>query len=180
GVGLAHVRFPIEDPERLLVDDGAAGAGGAGVHGGAVLEGQARLRPARLVPGGADGARDLPTVRVEDVRVLAFAAVVVVQDRELSAVNRHQIVDRDPGDDRHDRVDLHQGLPAVLIDPQGRGHRPLRADVAERRAVWAVEYAGPGVCSKRWVNSDAPEIGVGDSGGVDAEHALVRDPGQPG
>src|SRR5699024_10005723 len=179
GVGLAHVRFPVEDPERLLVHDGAAGAGGAGVHGGAVLQRQARLGTTRLVPGGTDGAWNLATVRVEDVRVLAFAAVVVVQYRELSAVNRHQIVDRDPGDDRHDRVDLHQGLPAVLIDPQGRGHRPLRADVAERRAVWAVESAGPGVCSKRWVKRVAPEIGVGDSEGVEAERAQVRDPGKP-
>src|SRR5699024_4144730 len=115
---------------------------------------------ARLVPRGAHGAGDLPTVRVEDVRLLALAAVVVVQHPELGAVDRHQVIDRDAGDDRHDRVDLHHRLPTVLVDPHRRGHLPFGADVAERGTVRTFEAAGPGVSNEGRVVGVAPEVSV--------------------
>src|SRR5690625_6382117 len=47
--------------------------------------------------------------------LLALAAVVVVQHPELSAVDRHQIIDRDAGDDRQDRKSTRLNSSHVAI-----------------------------------------------------------------
>ena len=92
-VDAAEVGFAVADAEGEVVDVGDARAR-VGVS--ALREGHVLVRGGALalLPGLADRGWQLAAVGVIDVGALTAAMVVVVEHRELGAVNRAQVLDR--------------------------------------------------------------------------------------
>ena len=72
------------------------------------------FRTLALLPGPTDRSRHLAAVRVIDVGALATAVVIVVEDSELSAIDRAQILDRHPQHHRHHDIDLRLSITPIL------------------------------------------------------------------
>ena len=127
GVDAAEVGFAVADAEGevVYVGDARARVGVSALREGHVLIGGGALA---LLPGLADRSRQLATIRVIDIGSLASAMVVVVEDRELSAINRAQILDWYAQHDRHHYIDLRLCITTILCPTQGRIRRPLRAN----------------------------------------------------
>ena len=89
----AEVGFAVADAEGEVVDVGDAGArvGVSALREWHVLVGGGALA---LLPGLADRSRQLAAIRVIDVGALTAAMIIVVEHRELGAVNRAQVLDR--------------------------------------------------------------------------------------
>ena len=94
-VDAAEVGFAVADAEREVVDvgDARAGVGVSALREGHVLIGGGALA---LLPSLADRSRQLTAVRVIDIGALAAAMVIVIEDGELGAVDRAQVLDRHP------------------------------------------------------------------------------------
>src|SRR5699024_3935779 len=82
--------------------------------------------------------------------VEVLAVVLAVQRRELGAVDRHQLIRRDPQRQRHQRVDLQKRLAPVGVAAQRNPRCPSGTDGAEVRSAVVVETTGPGL-QREWV-----------------------------
>src|SRR5699024_6712 len=120
-----------------VLDTGARVGGGALLGGGGV---------ALLAPGGLERGGDESAVGVVEV----LAVVVAVQHRELGAVDRHQLIRRDPQRQRHQRVDLQKRLAPVGVAAQRNLRCPSGTDGAEVQSAVVVETTGPGL-QREWV-----------------------------
>ena len=157
----AEVGLAVADAEGKVVDVGDAGARvGVGALGEwHVLVGGGAMA---LIPGLADRGRQLAAVRVIHVRTV----VVAVQDRELGAVDRAQVLDRHPQHHRHHDVDLCLGVATILCTTQGHIRRPLRANRALVIALqnWSVRR-------KRLIPALGPQVSVSVRDAVEAKGA---------
>ena len=97
--------------------------------------------------------------------------VVAVEDRELGAVDRAELVGGDAEHERDECIDLDKGLAPILGDPQGSGGGPLRGDGTQVGTVRAWTPADPRVSGEVVAVDVAPEIGVGVRDAVEAQRA---------
>ena len=81
-----------------------------------------------LLPGLADRSRQLTAVRVIHVSALAAAMVVVIENGELGAVDRAQVLNRHAQHHCHHDINLRLRVATVLRPTQGRVGCPVRTD----------------------------------------------------
>ena len=68
------------------------------------------------------------TICVIDVSALAAAVIVVVENRELGAIDRAQVLNRHTQHHRHHDIILRLSITAILRPAQRRVRRPLWAN----------------------------------------------------
>ena len=123
----AEVGFAVADAEGEIVDVGDARAR-MGVSALGEWHFLVGGRALALLPGLADWGRQLAAVGVIDVGALAAAMVVVVQHRELGAIDRAQILDRHAQHHRHHDINLRLSITTILRPTQRCVRRPLRTN----------------------------------------------------
>ena len=98
GVDVAEVGLAVADAEGKTVDilytRVRVGVGALGEWHVLIV-----FRTLALLPGPTDRSRHLAAVRVIDVGALATAVVIVVEDSELSAIDRAQILGESASND---------------------------------------------------------------------------------
>ena len=119
-----------------------------------------------LLPGLADWSRRLAAIRVIDVGTLATAMVVVVQHRELGAVDRAQVVDWHAQHHRHHDIDLRLSITTILRPTQRRICCPLRANL-----TLVITLQNRLISHKRLIPTLRPQVGVGVREAVETKYA---------
>ena len=155
----AEVGLAVADAEGKVVDVGDAGARvGVGALGEwHVLVGGGAMA---LIPGLADRGRQLAAVRVIHVRTV----VVAVQDRELGAVDRAQVLDRHPQHHRHHNVNLRLSITTILCTTQWRVRGPLRTD-----RMLVITLQNRSISRERLIPALGPQVCVSVSEAIEAE-----------
>ena len=92
--------------------------------------------------------------------------VVVVEDRELGAVDRAQVLDRHPQYHRHHNVDLRLSITAILCTTQRRVSGPLRAN-----RMLVITLQNRSISCERLIPALGPQVCVGVSEAIEAESA---------
>src|SRR5262245_52801235 len=126
GIRGPHVRLAVEDPERRFVDICVPS-----------MVGRYPLGTGDLVPlfppYRENFIRHETAVRVVDVVLV----VVAIEDRELGAIDRAELVCGDSEHERDESVDFDECLSPVLCDTQGSVGGPLLGDRTQVRAIRA-------------------------------------------
>ena len=92
--------------------------------------------------------------------------VIVVENRELSAVDRAQILDRHAQHHRHHDIDLRLSVTTILCTTQGSIRRPLRTN-----RTLVITLQDRSVSHKRLIPTLLPQIGVSIREAVEAKCA---------
>ena len=167
------VGFAVAAVEGGGVGDGALpGATGQGVVRDGAGDGT-RFHVLDLVPFRAGEAYAGPALAAgeDDATIPVVPGVVFVlpQDGELDPVDRAQFVESEAQGYRRQDVDFHEGLPPLVIRPEGAVPLPFRGQIGESAVFQPRIVLRPALLKEGLVPGFFPELGVVGGEAVEQE-----------